>query len=528
MRPMIAFLALAACHSTSIPIADPVDTGPAQADDSSPLETVPSLAVLTCTLTTLAASPQGSPAGAEVAAVFGTEAEALRWQVGCAEAPDAVLTPRTLPDGAVWADGALTWTPGLDQGGQYDIVFDAVRADASAEVTGTVWVADAWADPANVAVDPMTYTYEYGVPVMHLEVPPDTNYDTDVASSVVWLGHRFTIGLQYRGASSAYYPKHSFVLAFDKDDKFDAPGWKSRRNLNITSTFDDTSYLRQKLCYDLWSDLSDTHPRFQTAMIALYLNGVYEGLQLITDHIDGEWWEDNGGREDANLYKAVDHSANLDLRYGGRRKSSLHSGYEKKSGDPADWSDLDDLVTFVATSDDTTFTTTLDAHVSRDDFMDWWVFVRFVDGGDSAEKNSYLYHDPLDAAGVWHYTPWDFNDSLGQDWQSIDVPADDAEDYTDNNRFFARALGDATLGAEMNGRMSAALDGPWARQSLLDRFDAEEAAIDPEARRDYARWAAQLQSYWGWTGDLRDYDGEVAYVRAYLGARWDYLRSVTP
>lgn len=528
MRALSLLLPLfAACQSTSIPV-DPPPPEPDSAPDSAPLDSVPSAPVFDCTLTTLAASPAGAAAEAEVAAVFGNEGESLSWRVGCAEAPDAVLSPVTLPDGATWADGTLSWTPGLDQGGQYDVAFGATQAGLSAEASGTVWVADAWADPANVKVDPMVYTHEFGVPVMHLEVPPDANYDTDVASSVVWLGHRYTIGLQYRGASSSYYPKHSFVLAFDKDDKFDAPGWKSRRNLNITSTFDDTSYVRQKLCYDLWSDLSDTHPRFQTAMVALYLNGVYEGLQLITDHIDGEWWEDNGGREDANLYKAVDHSANLDLRYGGRRKSSLHAGYEKKAGDAADWSDLDELVSFVATSDDTTFTTTLDSWVSRDDFMNWWVFVRFVDGADSAGKNSYLYHDPLDPSGVWRYTPWDFNDSLGQDWQSIDVAADDAEDFTGNNRFFERALADATLGAEMNARMSAALDGPWAKDALLARFDAEIAAIDPEARRDYARWRPQLQSYWGWTGDLRDFDGEVAYVRTYLGARWDYMRSVTP
>lgn len=497
------------------------------APDSEPLDSVPNAVTTECTLVTVAGSPLGSAENAEIAAVFATEGDAISWTVGCGEDSDAVLTPLNLPAGAVWSGSTLTWTPGLAAGGQYEVQFLALRDTATVQVSGTVWVADAWNDPANVQVDPTVYTYEMGVPVMHLEVPPATNYDSDVASSVVWLGHRYAIGVQYRGASSAYYPKHSFVLSFDKDDKFDAPGWKKRRNLNITSTFDDNTYIRQKLCYDLWSSMSDTHPQFQTAMAALFINGVYEGLQLITDHIDGEWWEDNGGREDANLYKAVDHSANFALSYNGRRKSSLHSGYEKKAGDD-DWSDLDALVGFVALSDAATFEADLDLWVSRDDFMNWWAFVRFVDGGDSAGKNSYLYHDPLDAVGIWRYTPWDFNHSLGQDWQTIDVPASNSDDFTGNNLFFTRAFASPVLAGEMNAHLRSALDGPWAKAELIATFDANIQSLEAASRRDWAKWQPQFDGYWGWTGDVRDYDGEVAYMRRYLADRWDYMDSQTP
>lgn len=508
MRPVIALVLLLGCRHESIPLDTDTprrDSGSVDSGDS-----IPTVSGGVCTL-----ARSGSP--------YTTEGEGLSVAWACAEDAAAALVLADVPSGASFEGNTLSWTPGLDQAGRYDLRFSTEIAGLGATAEGTVWVADAWADPDNVEVDPLAYSDELGVPVLNLEVPPGTNYTTDTPASLYWQGHEYSVGVQYRGASSASYPKHSFAIAFDAADEFDAPGWHKRRNLNITSTFDDNSYLRQKTCYDMWTALSDTHPVFQTMMVALYLNNQYEGLQLITDHIDGEWEQDNGFSEDGNLYKAVDHSANLDTRYNGSRKSSLHQGYEKKSGDPDDWSDLDELVTFVSESDDATFAAELDSVLSRDDFMGWWVFVRFVDAGDSGGKNSYLYHDPADPNGIWRYTPWDFNHSLGQDWQTIRVDANDSYDYSGNNTFFERALEDPDLAADLHARMRAALDGPFHKDAVLAQLDADYAQVDAEARRDWQKWKPQYDEYWGWRGDLESYDGEVEYLRQWVSDRWDYM-----
>lgn len=510
------------CSHKSIPLdsAPAEDTSDSAVDTS--LDSIPIVPTADCVLVTVTGEP--SAVGTQL---YATEGQAVSWQLECSDHPSASLTLAEPPGDATWAENALSWAPGLDDAGRYDLGLIADVDGTAASVTATLWIADAWDDPSNIEVDPLTYAEEFGVPVLNLELPPGTNYETDTTASLYWQGHEYTVGVQYRGASSSYYPKHSYSVGFSSDDEFDAPGWHHRRNLNITSTFDDNSYIRQKMCYDLWTALSDTHPEFQTMMVVLYLNNHYEGLQLITDHIDGEWWQDNGLSDLGNLYKAVDHSANLDLTYGGRRKSSLSSGYEKKSGDQADWSDLEDLVEFVATSDDTTFEAELDSRMSRDDFMNWWVFVRFVDGGDSAGKNSYLYHDPSVPGSLWQYTPWDFNHSMGQDWETIRVAGNDPEDFTGSNRFFERAFENPTLASEMTARMRSALDGPFGKDTILARYDDEYAIIDASARRDWEKWQTSYDSYWGWRGDLNDYDAEVAYLREWAGERWDYMDRVT-
>ncbi|MSP56896.1 MAG: hypothetical protein EXR69_15025, partial [Myxococcales bacterium] len=173
------------------------------------------------------------------------------------------------------------------------------------------------------------------------------------------------------------------------------------------------------------------------------------------------------------------------------------------------------------------FEAEIDTRMSRDDFMNWWVLVRFVDGGDSAGKNSYLYHDPSVAGSLWQYTPWDFNHSMGQDWQTIRVAGTDSEDFTGANRFFSRVFENPRLASEMHARMRVALDGPFSKEAILARYDDEYAIIDASARRDWEKWQPSYDSYWGWRGDLNDYDAEVAYLRQWAADRWDYMDRVT-
>jgi hypothetical protein len=77
-------------------------------------------------------------------------------------APDAVLTPVTLPDGATWADGTLSWTPGLDQGGQYDITFGATQGDRTADDLGHIG-----GDGDEFGLEPVGDTGRRAGPVAH-------------------------------------------------------------------------------------------------------------------------------------------------------------------------------------------------------------------------------------------------------------------------------------------------------------------------------------------------------------------------
>ena len=64
-------------------------------------------------------------------------------------------------------------------------------------------------------------------------------------------------------------------------------------HLILTSTFDDTSYVRQKLVYDLWRAMAESQDVQRltpaTFFAIMYLNGAYHGLYLACDRVDDEF-----------------------------------------------------------------------------------------------------------------------------------------------------------------------------------------------------------------------------------------------
>jgi hypothetical protein len=465
-------------------------------------------------------------------AVYAQEGDAIRFLVACTGPGNAdSFTMDALPAGAVFdpTTTTFTWTPGLSDAGHYTL---PVRSGGVEPDRGTVevWVADAWADRDNVPVDPVAYEEEFGLPVFHVERPDATNEYDDVDTTVTYRGKTHAIGLKYRGASSLYYPKNSYTLSFAADDEFDDEdeGFVNRHKIVLTTTFDDNSYIRQLLCYELWSALDPARQQIQTFMAVVYINGRYEGLYLVSDHIDGEYWEDQGYLEDGSLYKSVNHAANFQDNYYGSPKSSWHDGYEKKEGVPDDFTDIDDLVKFVAEASDADFVAGIEDRVVLDEIADWWILVCYTEADDSGGKNAYLYFDAT--TGLVHHAPWDFNHSFGQTWQTEREASSTDENFYSVNRLFERLAADPAFHARIVDRLHVAMAGPFAADAIVARIEDHLARIEPSAERDWDKWQDQYRSYggWSWRSDWTDHDAEVAYIEEWVTEREQYMAGWYP
>ncbi len=473
------------------------------------------------------------------------EQETLTFTVSCAsglELPGGAFTIDALPAGASWdADTAtLTWTPGLDQGAVYNLT---ITAEPYGE-TGTVkiGVADRWDEPSNVpVVDPLIYTEEFGLPVLHLTADPGINADEYTPATVIHGGHTYTSEAKYRGAASLGYPKKSYTLKFAKDDKFNEPeragGFLDKRKMVLISTFDDNAYVRQRLAFELWNSLDPEHLQIQAYSGVVFLDGAYYGLYTFADHVDDYLMEDHGLAQDGNLYKARSHDANFRLTQSGGNnpKGTPHDGITKEEGTPEDgqpgaYDDLDALVNFVASADDADFLAEIDARIDRRDYEDWWIFVSLIMADDSVGKNSYHYHDPaMGPDGPWRYLPWDFNDSFGQTWQTarkgFDAPP---ESYVAYNGLFGRFLALPAIGDPLRARYGEVLDGVLDIDVVLERLDGmlDETAVS--GQRDEGRWGGQYQSYggWNWRDDFLTRDEEAEYLRQWIVDRWALVAGI--
>ena len=492
------------------------------------------------------AGPAGDCAlSTDLATPWFLEGDTVRFTVRCTgdlATEDARIQALSLPAGASFDEGArdFQWETGPADGGRISVVFSVTAADGAGVPTAetvTFWVADNPAASDNVAVDPETYTEEWGLPVLHVDAVGTISQEYTRAD-VTWQGAEYAGQIKIRGASSAYYPKPSYTLEFN-DDELPIPAWgKTRNHLVLITTFDDNSYVRQKLVYDTWAAMADywgvdrLTPR--TFFVVVYLEGKYQGLYMAIDRIDDEYMDHMGFDRDANLYKSVNHDANFYLTgSSGGAKSTLHDGYTKEEGaDESDFSDLDALVSFTGNATASALIDGADAWIDLEEFMDWFLLVHYTLSEDSAGKNAYLAHTE---GGLFRYSPWDFNHSWGQGWYTNRVSSSKMNYFTSTNRvFWALQSVSATNDALWERFAALREDGPFSLAWQEAQIDAYYAEIDPSAARDWDKWGSAYKSYSGWAGtrnaarDWTDYEGEKAYLTAWIEARYELFEEAHP
>ncbi|HMI92556.1 MAG TPA: CotH kinase family protein, partial [Polyangiales bacterium] len=255
---------------------------------------------------------------------------------------------------------------------------------------------------------------------------------------------------------------------------------------------------------------------------------------LVSDHVDDELMEAHGLWAGGNLYKARSHEANLRLEdRWGEPKTALESGYTKEEGEPAQgepgaFDDLHALINWASTAPDEELVAQLDAVLDRADFTAWLVLVSAIDAMDSAGKNGYLYHDPRPVApdARWHYVPWDFNASFGQDWQTWRLDSQRALSlYDQQNALFERFTELSPLRESLAQRYRDALAGALSASEVLALFDAYTDEVADAAHRDERLWGEPMRAYdWGGRKEpFTSFDQERAYVRQWIAERWTLI-----
>lgn len=403
--------------------------------------------------------------------------------------------------------------------------------DGAAADTGAT-AGDSGMEPAT-GPDPFALQEEDGLPVVHLWVASEVNDADYVPAVLVYRGHSYQgVQAKFRGKTSLRYPKKSFTIKLAKNDLFAEPaqGMNERRRIVLTTTFDDNSYVRQRMAYALWNRLDPTI-EVRSYNAVLYLNGAYHGLYLVGDHIDDELMEASGLWPHGNLYKARTNDANfrlVDRRK--RRKESLARGYTKEEGSPAAHEDgaFDDLlalVRWVAEAPAEQIVAEIDWRLDRADFEAWLVLVSSIEATDSEGKNSYLYHDArLDAPDArWHCVPWDFNASFGQNYRTRRLQSDRLpEIYGDFNALFAHLVTIPELQASLAQRYHDALNRNWKSHQVLALFDAYSDEVAAAAERDEQLWGEAMRDFWN-RDPFNTYAEERAYTRQWIADRWALL-----
>lgn len=471
------------------------------------------------------------------------EGEALTVTLRCGKGltgPDLRFTVSPLPTGASVdeATGTFRWTPGKDQAAVWSLTI----TERTTGETGVleVGVVDNWQAPGNKPItDPATYTEEYGLPVFHLFFPDKLTAGHYLPAQLVYRGHRFEMEAKYRGATSSVFPKRSLTFKFPENDLFNEPsqghGFTGRRKLVLITHFNDNSYLRPRLAFDLWNRMSPDHIQIKTYSAVLYMNGSYKGVFTVADHVDDDLMQRHGLSKVGDLFKADSADANFSrVDSKGVPKSNLHQGFEKKEGKPPEgwpgaFDGLNALTAFVSDSEDAVFREKRGEYLHPPDYEDWWIFNTLIDGTDSSAKNAYHYQ-AREPRSPTRFIPWDLDASFGQGWDTRRHAPGAIQDFAADNLLFSRMLRDPAIAGPMRERYSELLRGPLSKEEVLRLIDGYVRELEASAQRDEAYWGVKYRTFERWADrtDFTTYQEEVEYIRRWVDERWRLLERRLP
>jgi len=471
------------------------------------------------------------------------EGETLTVTLRCAKGlfgPELRFTVSPLPPGASVdeAAGTFRWTPARDQAA----VWTLTLTERTTGETGTleVGVVDNWQARGNVPIaEPEKYTEEYGLPVFQLFFEGQLTAGGYRPAELVYRGHRYVMEAQYRGATSSVFPKRSLTFKFPNTDLFNEPsqadGFTGRKRVVLITHFNENSYLRPRIAFELWNRMSPDHIQIKTYSAVLYMNGRYWGIFTVSDHVDDELMALHGLSKTGDLFKAVDADANFSrLDADGQPKETLHQGFEKKEGKPEEgwptaFEGLDALTAFIADTSGTAFRETRAQHLNPQDYEDWWILNTLILGTDSGAKNAYHYQ-VREPRRPFRFVPWDLDASFGQGWDTRRHPATELRDFARDNLLFSRMLQDPAIAGPMRERYRQLLHGPLAKAEVLQLIDGYAHELDAAARRDEARWGPQYRTFERWADrtDFTSWEQEVDYIRQWVDQRWELLERQLP
>jgi len=345
---------------------------------------------------------------------------------------------------------------------------------------------------------------ESNLPGLHLEIDAidltwlyyrDVNSNDRLPAEAIIMPGAQTVsveGMRFRGNTARYYPKKSFNIRFEQPHEliFDS------RRMNANAMYADASMMREHLAMGLFHELGQPAPR--TRYLDMWINGIYEGLYLHVDRVDGDLLEYAGFNPDGTLVR--DRS-----RYHGASPSSIfgfalselpeheRSGYLAsvfdRRGQP-DWEQLVELVLWVegATSGEQ-FADEFEQRIDLETFIDWLAIHYLIADVDSFGDDYWMYLDHEDEHARWVFIPWDKDLSFGSHTRSGFGVANDFFTYERaveggwSNRLVWLFLGTPSLREALDDRLQELMHETFDRDYFAGMVDSTYELIAPSVNR---------------------------------------------
>ena len=344
----------------------------------------------------------------------------------------------------------------------------------------------------------------------------DVKADIEVDGYFSFLGECGEVGVELHGGLARKFEKKSYKVKFNREERFlldpfvqpPAPDSTGFKQLIFKAHWVDPTLMRDRLTHDYTREAGGMAPR--VTHVNLVLNGSYHGVYALTESILKDFFERMGLAAEGNLYKAVNHNANL------KKKGDYMAGYEKKMNPEGDSDDLAQLLDVIssAPTDCGEFREAVGEVIDLDLYQAFTLANVFANNQDAFTKNYYLYHEG-DGSLPFLTVNWDADATFGISWDGTPEDPEGGGIWGTKNGLSKRLAAIDECQAQYADDFLAAMEGMFAYENTSAAVAAITQQIEPDIRFEECRWEKESS-----------FADQVEVVENFLSLRPEYLRAL--
>ncbi len=252
------------------------------------------------------------------------------------------------------------------------------------------------------------------LPSINIEKDNAIGWKNKEACKIIYISegkqHEIPAKIKCRGGSSSKYGKHSFSLELDY--KFSLGNLPKDDDWIINASYIDKTFMRHKISYDIFKQMSDKNMASLCTYTNLSVNGNYKGLYIIMEEMNASMLGINKDDTLSMLFKDPPIFYEKKLKYVQDSLNYYHQKYPKIYIDNKTYY-IERFKRFLFYTNDITFTKEIGNWVDIENVIDWHILLLFSNGGDGIMKNFYLYK--IDSQTPFRFGIWDCDHSFGRD-----------------------------------------------------------------------------------------------------------------
>lgn len=238
----------------------------------------------------------------------------------------------------------------------------------------------------------------------------------DPANEYYWPGQFFADGvwrpidLRQRGSGARSHPKHSWKLRLPKGERY-----QQARRLNYLAEWLDAGYLTDLFSYRLMlaAGVNAPRPRF----IQLTVNQEPQGIYTQLEEVDKHFLRNHGLDPQGNVYRCGSRDCEMKIT----PPAHYQRPWAKRTNELEPFDDLNQLLWKISRTPEHEFERLLEEKLDLEEFLRCLAVYALISAHGIDDSGSFLVHE-LDR-DLWHYVPWDLNNSRMQYWRQEPLDA---------------------------------------------------------------------------------------------------------